>query len=151
RPQMNSKNFMTTVPFAGMSVTVLGIAVVIGWYAQSTALIQVLPQLAPMQFNTALSFIFCGITLTSMSTKHFFLARWSSLAGTILGTLSLLEYVAGLDFAIDQLFFKSSLRTQVMFPGRMSPLTASCFTFLGSAFGIASWCRDSKKGRTVAT
>jgi hypothetical protein len=49
---------------AGIS-TALGGLVLIGWYTHSVPLIQVLPVFVPMQFNTALGFLLCGIGLFS--------------------------------------------------------------------------------------
>ena len=44
----------------------LGIVVVFGWHAGNRTLVQILPQFVPMQYNTALGFVFCGAGLLAL-------------------------------------------------------------------------------------
>ncbi len=41
----------------------LGVVVIFGWHAGNRTLVQVLPQFVPMQYNTALGFVLCGLGL----------------------------------------------------------------------------------------
>ena len=45
--------------------------VIIGWYTGSRTLIQVLPQFVPMQYNTALGFVFSGAALLLLIRERF--------------------------------------------------------------------------------
>src|SRR5450631_2250162 len=47
----------------GALAILLGSIVLVGWAIHSTLLIQIAPDLAPMQRNTALNFILCGMAL----------------------------------------------------------------------------------------
>ncbi len=51
---------------AGVATAVLGLVVIVGWYTGNRTLIQVLPQFVPMQYNTALGFVFSGLALTML-------------------------------------------------------------------------------------
>ncbi|KKL68166.1 hypothetical protein LCGC14_2127690, partial [marine sediment metagenome] len=46
---------------SGVLPTALGCLVLFGWYTHSVTLIQVSPYFVPMQYNTALGFLFCGL------------------------------------------------------------------------------------------
>ena len=63
----------------------------------------------------------------------------------MVGVLTLTEYLTGLSLGIDQLFVTSYIKTAVAYPGRMSPLTASCFGFLGIALAVAGSGRSRRQ------
>ena len=44
-------------------ISFLGVIVLIGWYTHTIALIQILPTFVPMQYNTAMGFMFCGLSV----------------------------------------------------------------------------------------
>lgn len=48
---------------AGGLTLLLGLVVIFGWYTGNETLVQVLPEFVPMQYNTALGFVFCGAGL----------------------------------------------------------------------------------------
>lgn len=54
---------------AALFLMLLGSSVIIGWYIESAALIQVLPHFSPMQYNTALGFLFSGIGFLALNTN----------------------------------------------------------------------------------
>jgi len=104
-----------------------------------------------MQFNTALCFIACGMVLLVFNT------RLGPLAGSVLGTtvalvgaLTLLEYIAAMDLGIDQFLHRPYFEVATAFPGRMAPLTAFCFLFVGIAFGFGSAGRRRPKALVAA-
>jgi putative nucleotidyltransferase with HDIG domain len=122
---------------AGIS-TALGGVVLIGWYTHSITLIQILPTFVPMQFNTALGFLLCGIGLLSQSSG---LKRLAVVCGAVAGTvgfLTILQYTSGADLGIDQLFMKHYIIVKTSHPGRMAPNTATCFGLSGLALVIAN-------------
>jgi len=127
----------------------IGIIVIIGWYAHWTTVIQVLPNLPPMKYNTALSSLLCGLGLILLTTRHAKLTAWLGCGISLLGALTLAEYFTSRNFGIDQLFLNDYVVTATAFPGRMSPLTSSCFTFLGLALALTGKSQRSK-GRLTA-
>jgi hypothetical protein len=87
----------------------LGLAVLVGWYTHNSALIQVSPAFVPMQYNTALGFALAGAGLLAAALRR---ARWQHLAAVpvlLVGVLTLIEYILGLDLHIDQLFSYHSI------------------------------------------
>jgi two-component system, sensor histidine kinase and response regulator len=128
---------------------VIGVVVVLSWYAHWTAIIQVIHDLPPMKYNTALGFILCGLGLVLLTSRRAGLAAWLGGIVAFSGALTLTEYLTGHNFGIDQLFLNDYVATSTAFPGRMSPLTASCFTFLGLALALTAGNQKSK-GRLTA-
>jgi len=51
----------------------------------------------------------------------------------LLGLLTLLEHLLGLNFGIDELVFKDHVTNPLAFPGRMATPTALCFILIGIA------------------
>lgn len=109
--------------------TLLGLAVLTGWHTGNEWLIQVHTFFVPMQYNTALGFLCCGIGILG---HHYHLKFFGALSGSIaglIGLLSLFEYVAQADIGLDALFMKNYMTVET--PGRMAPNTALSF-FLSS-------------------
>ncbi|MDB4793703.1 PAS domain S-box protein, partial [Methylacidiphilales bacterium] len=128
----------------------IGVIVIFGWYAHWTTLIQVMPNLPPMKCNTALGFLLSGIGLLLLTTRRAGLAPWLGGIVALWGILTLAEYLAHQNFGIDQIFLNDYIATATMFPGRMSPLAASCFTILGIALALTG--KDLRsKARLTAT
>ncbi len=146
---LNTKsNLLSTCLFIfaiGASVfsIVLGLVVVTGWFTGNATLIQILPLFVPMQFNTALGFILCG----SGMLLDIFKSRYSTIVIGILiiivGGLTLLEYLTGLNLFIDELFMKHTITVKTSHPGRMAPNTATCFVLIGSILTFSTLFRKS--------
>ncbi len=110
----------------------------VGWSMNIPALMQVLPNLVPMQFNTALGFLMAGVGLLCACQKP---GLWGSVFGAAtatLGLLTLLEYLWGLELGIDQLFMEAYVTVKTSHPGRMAPNTALCFVLAGTALALAN-------------
>ncbi|WP_168204228.1 sensor histidine kinase [Aliikangiella coralliicola] len=133
---LNSKVLITIV--MGTLSILLGSIVIIGWYTHELTLIQVLPQFVPMQYNTALGFILCGIGILTVLSHHFFISKAVSLAIIFIALLTLIQYIFRVDFGIDQLFMEHYIDLLTSQPGRMAPNTALCFVLTGLAIFIAS-------------
>ncbi len=117
---------------AGLS-TMLGVVVLFGWYTHNITFIQVLPSFVPMQYNTALGFLICGLGGLLISFKYKRLAiLCGSLAATI-GIFTLIEYTFGVNLHIDQLMMEHYVTVKSSHPGRMAPNTALCFGLTGFA------------------
>ncbi len=112
-------------------VTILGIAVLIGWYTHSVALIQVHPSFVPMQYNTALGFLLSGVGLLMIQRRYAGATVIVGFGLVLIGGLTLIEYIARLDLGIDQLFMEHYVTTKTSHPGRMAPNTALCFLLTG--------------------
>lgn len=116
---------------AGGIAAALGLAVLVGWYTGNATLVQLAPTLAPMEYNSALSFVLSGIGLLALTFG------WSRLAATfgtvvaVIGSLTLIEYLFGINLGIDQLFMKAYVAGHTPYPGRMGPNTALCFALTG--------------------
>jgi len=124
----------------------LGIIVVFGWHAGNRTLVQVLPQFVPMQYNTALGFVFCGAGLLALALDR---ARAAAVLGglaTLVGALTLVEYAGQVNLGIDEFFMKHDITVETSHPGRMAPNTAACFTLVGLAlaFSPGSWTPRSR-------
>lgn len=134
--KIKSINF--SVLFCGGLVVLLGASVIFGWHTNNIALVQVNPEFAPMQYNTALSFLLAGISVVCLVIKKHFLSRILGLAVGLIGIITLLEYVFQIDLGIDQALMRQDIMTKTSHPGRMAPSTALCFSLCGFAllFGL---------------
>ncbi len=133
--QMSSMGLLSAV--SGLLSFTLGAMVLLGWYTNNAALIQVNPNFVPMQYNTALGFVLAGVSVYWALTRQ----RWYvyAFAGTasLIGMLTLVQYIFGLDLGIDQLFMEHYIDVNTSHPGRMAPNTALCFSLTGLALLIA--------------
>ncbi len=123
----------------------VGLTVMTGWYARWTTVIQISPSFPPMQFNTALGFFLCGSGSALLMSDRSRIAPWLGGGGAFVGLLTFSEYVSGKDFGIDQFFVKSGILTATFSAGRMSPLTAICFVFIGAALAISNVGRSKAR------
>ena len=119
---------------SGGLAVLLGLAVSGGWAFHSTFLIQIAPNLAPMQRNTAMCFALTGLALLGLVADRPGRTILFSALSAIFAGGSLLEYMFSADFGIDQLLGIAYITTQTSEPGRMAPATAVCFLLLAIAF-----------------
>jgi len=123
----------TTGAVCGALSILLGLGVLAGWAIHSSFLIQISPGLAPMQRNTAISFVLCGVALLGIVTsKSRFTFTGAALAAA-LSIASLLEYLFHASFGIDELLGVAFITTRTPDHGRMSPTTALCFAVFAVA------------------
>ena len=138
--KMSGASWLRLFPRVAGALTVLiGIIVITCWYAHWTLALQVLPNLPLMQFNTALCFILSGGGLFLLTTSRAKIAPWLGGLVGVFVLLTLVEYITGGNFGIDQLFFTPYLQIDTTFPGRMSPLAASCFLFIGMGLTLTAF------------
>lgn len=124
------------------SVTgLIGLLVIWGWFSGNRTLIQVSPQFAAMQFNTACSIAMAGAALISFGMGWRKTVLGLGIAVGAVGLLTGVEYLFHLNLGIDQLLFTYNLEVPVDHPGRMAPNTAASFWFLGMAL-VALTRRD---------
>jgi len=134
-----------------LTVGTVGLSVLAGWAFGIPTLASVFPGLATMKANTAGCFILAGLALWATASDDF--PQWRrrtvrvcTAVVTLIALLTLLEYVTGKSFGIDQILFRDSAQTTTPWPGRMAPATALCFLLIGSATALL----DSSRGRFVA-
>lgn len=116
----------------------VGLLVLIGWFFNLDTLKSVLPGLTPMKANTAMSFILAGVALwgIEMGVQNRPLRVVAhACAGMVLliGVFTLVEYISGADFALDQLLIREVTHLPGDIPGRMAVNTALSFAALGAA------------------
>src|SRR5689334_19349208 len=121
----------------GMAIFVVGIGCLgfVGWLFDVAILKSLIPGWATMKSNTAVLFILSGILLWMQNRKNH--ARWITPIGTLIvllvSTLTLGEYLFHVDIRIDQILFKDQ-STNVLYPGRMSTVTAFSFFLISLSF-----------------
>ncbi|EAT12680.1 sensor histidine kinase [Oceanobacter sp. RED65] len=106
----------------------------LGWYFHWPSVLQLGPDWAPMQFNTALCFLL--LALASLLNNHHFLARLISFVLMSIGLITLFQYIFKINTGLDQLFMEHWLFTRTSHPGRMAPNTALCFVLLSIYFAV---------------
>ena len=103
-----------------------------GWVSGIPALTSVSPGLASMKANTAISFFLLAVAVHCESShRNYRCQKILALVTVVLSTLTLLQYVAGVNLHIDEALFRDPMRS--LYPGRMAPITAANFALLGTA------------------
>jgi hypothetical protein len=118
-------------------VILLGFSVLCGWAFNISKLQSVLPGLASMKVNAAISFILCGASLALLTRKEN--SGWtlsaSGLAAGItvsIALLTLAEYGFDWNAGIDQLFFNEPQGMSfTASPGRMAVIAALMYLLQG--------------------
>jgi len=124
---------ITVLTTGGLSV-LLGTIVLVGWYTHNQNLIQINPAFVPMQYNTALGFFAGGLGLIALGLGKSRIGFGSGLILSIIGSLTLIQYLFDVNFGIDQLFMEHYIGVKTSHPGRMAPNTALCFLLAGTSF-----------------
>jgi len=146
------------------AVILIGILALIGWAFNIPILKSGMKDWVTMKANTAAAFLCCGTALWLAASDASARARWigTLLAAAVasLGVATLLEYLLGVGFGIDELFFRDhSPLVETSLPARMSPASAFCFTMAGGVLIAALWPRTRRRfaptigaaGSTLAT
>ncbi len=119
---------------------VFGLWVLAGWALHSQIVKSILPGQVPVEANTAICFILIGFALwilrkdqPAAASGWALAAKLAAAIASMVGLLSLLEFMIGWDFGIDQLLFAAGAKNVAgsAWPGLMSPLAAWGFFLLG--------------------
>src|SRR2546421_4178311 len=127
---------------ASLAVVILGVSVLGGWLFDIDWLKRIHPEWATMKANSAFCFICAGFSLWLLNLRpvtglKLRLAQACALAVTIVGLLTLAEYLSGRDLGIDQLLIREHAdKVQAALLVRMGVETALCLVFLGMALVI---------------
>lgn len=117
-----------------------GTVVILGWLLNIPILKQIIPGFVNMVFNTALAFVlFAGALLVTQYPKSKSQAiayLLFSFAGTLIGFITLLQFVFHFNTGIDELFTRDTEKVSPshLFAGRMAFNSAICITIFG--FGL---------------
>jgi PAS domain S-box-containing protein len=134
-----------TALYIGISVALLGGAILTGWLFHIEALKTIFPGSEdPIKPNIATGFLLCGAALSLLSRKTLtnpirICTAAIAITVIILSALTVGEYFFGWDLGIEQwLIGEVPAGLEISHPGRMSPLTALCFILVGVALSKAS-------------
>jgi signal transduction histidine kinase/sensor domain CHASE-containing protein/ActR/RegA family two-component response regulator len=100
---------------------------------QQSTLVQIAPNYAPMQYNTAICFVLSGVGLVLLVLGK---RRLVTIIGAIVvafGSLTLLQYLADVNLGIDELFWQHPITVKTSHQGRMAPNSALAFALIGNA------------------
>lgn len=132
------KNKLPIVSFVAALVTMgIGIFVMIGWFIHNDFMRMLVPGQVKMKFNVASGFVLSSIVLL---LYHFreknkiwsYVSILLSVIVSLIGLLTLAEYIFGINIGIDEFFVKDELRTTaIYYAGRMSPLSAINLLLIG--------------------
>ncbi len=112
---------------SALFLLLLSSTVILGWVFNIPSLVQIHPNLVPMQFNTALGFGILGIGLLAALHHNYRVRTIMGLLLALMSSLTLLQYQSGVDLGIDEFIFKHYILTKTSHPGRMAPNTALNF------------------------
>ena len=126
--------------FAGIVST----AVLLGWMLDSALLVSVTRGAAKMMPDTAIGFILVAYALWHRSVAvagttpakpwHMTVADICAALAALVGVVTVVEYLVGVDLGIDKFLFRERLvGVGGSYPGRMAPETALCLFLLGTA------------------
>lgn len=108
-----------------------------GWVFDSPTLRSVLPGYASMKPKAALGIILAGLALLMVAAYPAsapvprLVRRLAAVAVATLGGAALVQYIAHVDFGIDQFLFRDRFTPIENFPGRLSRGTATGFLIFG--------------------
>ena len=86
---------------AGILACGIGLTVQAGWLLERAALIHIRSDYPAMTFNTAAGFVLLGVGLFLMALGRLRLAATAAGVAAVLGGLTLLEYLSGVNLGID--------------------------------------------------
>ena len=126
--------YRTIARLGALLLVLLGSLVLLGWLWNVGFLTTVLPGRITMKPNTAISFLLLGVALflLTRSNQTRSTQLWCAASAalvSLVGLLTLSEYVFHARLGIDQLLFKDVV--QLSFPGRMAHITAFNFFIAG--------------------
>jgi PAS domain S-box-containing protein len=117
----------------------IGVMALAGWFLAIPPLTgpgQGAPSTMP---NTAVCLILAGLGIRLQLAGHRVLAGAAAVPVAVIGLLTLVEYLAGVDLSIDRLLFQAPAEpAQMEFPGRMSRATSVNFMLTGVGLTLAA-------------
>ena len=145
-------NLLKARHLIGVLLLLLGATVITGWAIRSQALVQILPGVVAMVFNTAFCFAVAGLALLLERPTA---GRWSivqqGFGAVVLGVAALagLQNLLGVSLGIDELVFKVWLDDPNPHPGRMAPMTSLAFMLAGLSLLLQHCLRSTVRSRML--
>ena len=131
----------------------LGVAVIAGWVLHVPAMVQVLPGLTSMVFNTAMSFALMAIALIAHSQG----LRWSRLIIGLIGVgvlglalINLVQIAFDISLGINWTELHRWQKDGNRVPGQMSTATSLCFAMAGTNLILLARAAKADGGRRRA-
>lgn len=116
--------------FLATTVCLIGLSAIAGWMLNLQSLIQIYSGGPLMVFNTGLCFLLTGISFLGLSFSRLSKSVYLSIIPLLIGLLTLLQYILGQSWGIDQIFWQQTLDYGLSHLGRMAPDTALCFLMI---------------------
>ncbi len=142
--------------FLSSLVFFVGFGALVGWQFNISFLKSIVPSFPIIAPNTAMAFSLGGLTLffatdIKITEKKFFHSFFQIICSliAILGFFTLLEYIFGISFGIDRLFFSTAQGASAI---RMSPQSAFNFLMVGISLLYLSEqkrAEEIKKGQII--
>lgn len=129
----HTKSLRAGIAIVAGITSAMAVIVIAGWHLSIPKVVQLHPTFVPMQYNTALGFFALGAGLMAHLSGRLRIRPVFAALLFLIGTLTLVEYVFGVDLRIDELFMRHDIVVQTSHPGRMAPNTALCFSLSGMA------------------
>ena len=144
---------LETLSKSGALVTAfVGCAVLLGWLLDINTLKTMIPGLASMKVNAAISFVAAGGSLWMLhGSERSRPAKWVgmllALGVVVISAATFTEQITEIDLGIDEILIQDdSPVSSNLDPGRMSPLTALCFFLTGFSLLILGAHRPKWSG-----
>jgi PAS domain S-box-containing protein len=113
---------------AGWALSALAVLVLSGWAFDLRGLQSFVPESSGMKANSAVAMMLASVAVLRRDHRELPLY---SIAVSLIGALTLSEYVWNANFGIDEFLFRDT--DYAFYPGRMSPYTSIGFMLLGSS------------------
>jgi len=152
----NSKNqyisrLHTFSEISSIVIAIIGVLFIMGWLFDIGILKTPVSNFSTVKSNTAFSFILIGISIWLLQEKrinprNLLIARVLSVIILLIGSLTLFEYISGVNLGIDQILFmepQGAFQTPSL--NRMSLVAASSFLLIG----ISLLTLDNEKNRNL--
>lgn len=120
-----------------VAVCVITLVVVCGWLFDAPVLQSFVPDRIGMKLVTATTFLMAAVAVLGRASRSTAFHRFSAvlaIAITVLGLLSIVQDLTGLDLSIDRMWIAEKPgAVETIHPGRMAFNTAFCFAAVGIA------------------
>ncbi len=141
-----------TVSIATWSVIALGLTMMAAWLLRPTWVEATIPSVFAMKFNTALMFVASGAALLAASRDSRRLAISAGGLVLVFCGMTLVEYLTGFSFGIDNSLVPDFIDPKNAYPGRMAPNTSVAFAlfalFIQCITNRSQWLRPWRIGAT---
>lgn len=123
----------------GISALCIGLIALVGWYINNELFKSLVPGLPTMKTNAAIAFVLGGAAIVLYQKRvqplaMQFVRLFCAISVSIIGILTLAQYVAGVNLGIDELVFREGLGSLgTISPNRMAPNSAILFSLIGWA------------------